>query len=489
MPLSHPDALELKTPLLVIPATTWRDGLQAGCWVAVVVFLAALFGILTRPTDYLASLWPANALLVGVLVRQPRLATPLGWLGAIVGYVVADTLTGGALFKTAMLTGANLMGVTTGYLLYMRVPKEHRRLRVPRSVLYLVLIGVASAAASGVGGAIVDPIFFHEGSFTAWSFWFMAELVSYVIILPVALSAPSWRQWRIFLRHVQGMSSTEQFVQECAPAAAFILCCVAGVLIGGPGAVMFPVAALLWCALTYSLFTTTLMTLIFSSWTLIAISERYLALSRGDLNLQPDMQSMRIGILLLALSPLIVAIISSARNELLRSVQYLASHDQLSGLLNRRAFNELAIKKLQLMTAGQNSFAVLMLDIDHFKKINDTWGHADGDQVLIAFARIASACLRHGDVFGRIGGEEFAMVLPNCSLDEARTIAERIRQTYAAAAIDIGGGRIVSSTVSIGGVVAHPPEDLESLMLVADRSLYKAKHLGRDRVQLDDAMS
>lgn len=474
--------------MFVTPAATWRDDVKAGCWVAVVVFLAALLGIFTRPTDYLASLWPANALLVGLMVRNPRLATPLGWIGAVIGYVAADTITGGALFKTVMLTGANLMGVTTGYLLYMRVPKEHRRLRVPLSVLYLMLVSVASAAASGVGGAVVDLIFFHEGPLPAWTFWFMAELVSYVIILPVALSAPSWRQWRTFVNYLRGMSRPEQFVQQCAPVAAFILCCIAGVLVGGPGAVMFPVAALLWCALSYSLFTTTLMTLIFSSWTLLAISARYLTLSSIDLNLQPDMQSMRIGVLLLALSPLIVAIISSARNELLRSVQYLASHDQLSGLLNRRAFNELAVERLKPLVPGRDSFAVLMLDIDHFKKINDAWGHAGGDQVLVAFAGIANECLRDGDVFGRIGGEEFAMVLPNCSLNEARSIAERIRQTYASTPIDIGEGRIVSSTVSIGGAVALPPEDLESLLLVADRSLYKAKHLGRDRVQLEEAL-
>lgn len=454
---------------------------------AVVVFLAALLGIFTRPTDYLASLWPANALLVGLMVRNPRLATPLGWIGAVIGYVAADTITGGGLFKTVMLTGANLMGVSTGYLLYMRISNEHRRLRVPRSVLYLMLVSVASAAASGVGGAVVDLIFFHEGPFPAWTFWFMAELVSYVIILPVALSAPSWRQWRTLLNYLRGMSRPEQFVQQCAPVAAFILCCIAGVLIGGPGAVMFPVAALLWCALSYSLFTTTLMTLIFSSWTLLAISARYLTLSSIDLNLQPDMQSMRIGVLLLALSPLIVAIISSVRNELLRNVQYLASHDQLSGLLNRRAFNELAVERLKPLLE-KDFFAVLMLDIDHFKKINDAWGHAGGDQVLVAFADIASSCLREGDVFGRIGGEEFAMVLPNCSLEEARGIAERIRQTYAATPIDIGEGRSVSSTVSIGGAVALPPEDLESLLLVADRSLYKAKHLGRDRVQLEEAL-
>jgi diguanylate cyclase (GGDEF)-like protein len=308
-----------------------------------------------------------------------------------------------------------------------------------------------------------------------------------VIIIPVALSAPNWRQWRNYKRYLQRVTRPEQLLQQCAPAAAFILCCAAGVLIGGPGAVMFPVAALLWCALSYSLFTTTLMTLIFSSWTLIAISERYLMLSHGELYLQPDMQSMRIGVLLLALSPLIVAIVSSARNELLRNVQYLASHDQLSGLLNRRAFNELAIEKLKLLTQEQDSFAVLMLDIDHFKKINDAWGHAGGDQVLVAFARIAGECLREGDLFGRIGGEEFAMVLPNCTLSEARVIAEQIRLSYAMSAIDIGSGRSVSSTVSIGGVVAHPPLDLEALLLVADRSLYKAKHLGRDRVQLEEA--
>jgi diguanylate cyclase (GGDEF)-like protein len=129
--------------------------------------------------------------------------------------------------------------------------------------------------------------------------------------------------------------------------------------------------------------------------------------------------------------------------------------------------------------------AVLVFDLDHFKSVNDRHGHPAGDRMLIAFTAIATARLRRDDLFGRMGGEEFAALLPGASPQVALTIAERIRKAFAAAAIAHGEGE-VSTTVSVGiSTVAVAPPDLDRLIASADRALYRAKGAGRDTVEVE----
>ncbi len=484
MPLSMIH-VTLGKEMLGISVASWTRPINTACLIGLVVFFAALFGILTRQVEFLASLWPANAILLGLMVREPLLRKKLNWFAALVGYVAADIATGGALLKILLITACNFAGVITGYQLFLRLAKDHLRLLDPSSIFYLVMISGAAACASGFVGAIVDPILFDGSPLAGWDIWFIAELVSYVIILPVVLTAPTIRKDFIERRLHVGRRTYEARLIHCAPGGAFILSCGLGVLIGGPGAIMFPIPALLWCALSYKLFTTTLVTLCFSAWTLVAISKGFLDLSIGEPTSIHDLQSIRVGVLLLALTPLTLAVINAARNELLRSLQYIASHDQLSGLLNRRAFNELSGDLLRRLEKRQDSVGVLMLDIDHFKKINDTWGHAGGDQVLVTFAKIVKGCLRDGDVLGRIGGEEFALVIAANSLDDVRIIAERIRRRFAEEVIAVGAADSVRATVSIGGVFALKGISLEQLLLQADTALYRAKRLGRDRIEVE----
>jgi len=471
--------------MLGISAASWAKPVNNACLLGVVIFVAALLGILTRQVEFLASLWPANAILLGLMAREPLMRKKLNWLGAFVGYIAADIVTGGTLLKTLMITACNFAGIITGYLLFLRLSNDHSRLLNPSSIFYLVLISGAAACVSGIVGAIVNPILFDGSPLADWNIWFVAELVSYVIILPVVLTAPnickSFTERRLQSRQ---RMSTERLI-HCAPGGTFILSCAAGVLIGGPGAIMFPIPALLWCALSYKLFTTSLVTLCFSAWTLVAVSKGILDLSIGEPTSIHDLQSIRVGVLLLALTPLTLAVINATRNELLRSLQYIASHDQLTGLLNRRAFNELSIGLLKSLEQRQKAIGALMLDIDHFKKINDTWGHAGGDQVLVTFAQIAKDCLRDGDVLGRIGGEEFALVIAANSLEDVRIIAERIRRRFAEVEISVGTADTTRATVSIGGVFALNAMSLDQLLLQADTVLYRAKRLGRDRVEVE----
>lgn len=462
----------------------WKENFKtAGC-VFLFIYLASLAGIFTRPLGNLAAFWPANALLLGLMVRFPRLSTPFGWSAAILGYFAADLMTGGKFFVTAILTAGNIIGVVTGFFLLSRVGEAHRRLRQPLSVLYLTSIVATAAATAGLVGAVADPLLFGGHPMQGWIFWFITEWVNYIAILPVILTMPdlSWpkaERRRSALKRISG--------RQLFPALALILSCTLGVLIGGPGALAFPVPSLLWCALTYSLFSTAVFTLLFSAWTLVAISVGYLSVAIVDMNSHPMLLSIRLGVSLVALAPLTVASIFAARNELLLRLQYAASHDQLSGLLNRRAFHDQSMAALKGLAAEKRPVAVLMLDIDYFKRINDTYGHAAGDQVLVAFASLASQCLRDTDAFGRVGGEEFAALLYDCDRREAEIIAQRVGVSFATTQVALTDGRNVSATVSIGAAFARQAvSDIESLLLVADKALYRAKEAGRNRIEGDE---
>ena len=159
-----------------------------------------------------------------------------------------------------------------------------------------------------------------------------------------------------------------------------------------------------------------------------------------------------------------------------------ARTDELTGIRNRRAFYEQGELAVAQARRYGDSLALISLDIDHFKKVNDTWGHAAGDETLRVVARIIQQTVRTSDIAGRTGGEEFAILLPRASLEQAAGMAERLRSTMEKAAIS-QGGRDFNFTASFG-VAAHGPEadTLERLLAEADKALYEAKAAGRNRV-------
>ncbi|MBV9971107.1 MAG: GGDEF domain-containing protein, partial [Xanthobacteraceae bacterium] len=171
--------------------------------------------------------------------------------------------------------------------------------------------------------------------------------------------------------------------------------------------------------------------------------------------------------------------------ELTRARRELASisqTDQLTGLFNRRGFNEAATDALGVAERDGVAAAVFMCDIDHFKSINDRFGHEIGDHVLAAFADVLRRfAVRHGAVVGRYGGEEFAAVMVGISRVHAARCAEDIRQACREATI-LDGKTPLPVTISIGFTVATGPFDLASMMRIADSALYAAKRGGRDRV-------
>jgi len=158
-----------------------------------------------------------------------------------------------------------------------------------------------------------------------------------------------------------------------------------------------------------------------------------------------------------------------------------ASVDPLTGLLNRRGFGEATARMIEREAKAGRPITVMIFDIDHFKSVNDTHGHATGDDVLKVFADTAVGALRITDLLGRVGGEEFAALLP-CAMDEALLAAERVREAFERSGVAIDGAPL-ATTVSIGVAGGPAYTELDVLMASADTALYRAKRGGRNRVE------
>lgn len=181
-----------------------------------------------------------------------------------------------------------------------------------------------------------------------------------------------------------------------------------------------------------------------------------------------------------------IAKLETAFAEQQEETERLARVDAHTGLWNRRHFFELA--KREIYRAGREGTlpsVILILDIDHFKNINDTFGHACGDELLKHLAHAWTGTLRESDILGRIGGEEFAIMLPATGIREGEQVAERIRQA-AEGEVACFDGFSYSATVSIGGVVIQQAETIDHALSRADRLLYEAKASGRNCVKLQD---
>lgn len=173
---------------------------------------------------------------------------------------------------------------------------------------------------------------------------------------------------------------------------------------------------------------------------------------------------------------------SGARIGMLRSIAKThtqATTDGMTGMLNRRAFET----RLRSIHRGNVPFAVVMADLDHFKQVNDTFGHEAGDRALRVFAEVLKHAARTDDLVARFGGEEFVLALPNTTPDQARDIADRLRVVLAGR---LATGDCPVFTASFGIADSHAADELSDILKAADRALYRAKSEGRDRATIDD---
>jgi diguanylate cyclase (GGDEF)-like protein len=441
--------------------------------IAALIFLAALAGSLSRPTGFLAAFWPANAVLAGLLLRNAMLGRVTVLLAAAAGYMAAAALVGDGLRAAALMTLANIVSAATVAALLATNNDGGCALSRPQDVLSLLIVGaVGSAIGAILGGAALMQML-PSNYFDGWSAWFAAELVNYLALMPVVLSWPTGR--------IQFEVARSQF----APAAALAAAMVLSLVVPHPIAIAFPVPALIWCALSLPMVATAIMVMIYSGLAMLGIKLGLFGFGFDSGLSGSSIMAIHLGIALIALGPVVVASANVERRRQMEQLTRLARYDALTGALTRRAFEEEGQALLQAVAAEHATVAVLLVDVDHFKQVNDSHGHMAGDRVLIAIAAAIRASIRQGDIFGRIGGEEFALVLPRITRHEAAGVADRMRQAVDNLVIVLDSNQIQHVTLSVGVAFAPSgaPEIFETVSL-ADRAMYDAKRAGRNRIEI-----
>jgi len=468
--------MHLPSPLFPRPDA---GRLQATCLLSLgcLIFGASLLGIATRPTGFFAVFWPANALLAGLMVRRPELARASGWGAAALGYIAADLVTGNSLFATLWLTVSNLASAAVAAALLLRVDETTRQMRRQLSALRLLIACCAASAMAMAIGSGAGPMVFNASLHASAMLWFSTELMNYVLVLPVVLTMPvTWQE----MRASAGQSASHWL--RWGPLASVVLSEMGAYFVGGPGAIAFVVPALLWCALTYKVFLVAFLSMVVCFWKTLDVASHAFVFTPDHL---PSVFSFRMGITLLSLGPLAAACASAARNDALQKLDKAVNVDFLTGAMARRAFMADGERLLGRLAHEAQSAAVLMIDIDHFKKINDAHGHAAGDAVLAGFAAAIAGSLRPGDLFGRLGGEEFAVMLPQAGPEDAHAIVTRLADAVRSMACALPGSPALHVTASIGLAHASPVCagcTLDAMLKAADTLLYQAKREGRDRI-------
>lgn len=456
--------------------------LRAFLLVCLLIGGGAALGLVTRHA-FSVAFWPANAMLVGIMLRAPYLHCSAGWLGAAAGFMLADLIFGQSPELTGWFAAANVSGTLVAVLVLRRLTARDLELRRVHSVLRISVGLLPGSLAAAVVGAVMVVVEFHGSATQTLMTWTASEIANYLIFLPAMLTCqPPWR-------HERRATTSSSGAKPIWPLLVLALSCAIAVYFDGPGSIMFPMPALLLCAMTYSVSTAALITMAVGSGYMITIGLGIVDIGQ-DLSIPRMVVSLRIAVAFLALVPLTISSAMAVRDDLMARLQQAADHDGLTGLLNRRAFEHRLHQRLaEPSRSADGGLALLWLDLDHFKAINDRYGHPAGDAVLRAVAATIARCCRIDDLSARLGGEEFAMAIASPDAAVTATVAERLRTAIAAIAVDWQGSEI-HATASIGAYhLDHWPVDAPALLHGLDEAMYRAKHAGRNRIEWVDPAS
>lgn len=171
------------------------------------------------------------------------------------------------------------------------------------------------------------------------------------------------------------------------------------------------------------------------------------------------------------------------KKRLIDRLNYLSATDGLTGLFNRRALTDMLRHEIDRAQRYESDLSLILCDVDKFKSINDTYGHVAGDGVLRTVAESIKKCLRKADIIGRYGGDEFMVILPETSIEGAKSLAEKVRIAISEVEIETSGKKRMALSLSIGVAgCCTPVDDIDTLIKAADKGLYTSKHRGRNRV-------
>ena len=441
---------------------------------AFVIFaLTTLFyfiGAKLRLVHELSLFWPLNGVMAGVFARYVWLNRLHYYAVSYVAMLVYDAMTTQWGWVSIVINLSNMVFIITVARLVARDKQLGKNKYEPVSALrlfnYCLIAALLCALVGAIGYDSIDSLSFGP----LLADWFSEQFSTGVLIVPCMLT--------LALPRVVPRFKAEQLM----PIVALIISVIASVVIGGAGSLAFPLPALIWCAVRYTPQVTCLLTFVTGAVEIVLVANSVINIAVASPFSIPQMFSARLGIATMAICPIMVSFSVAAINSLMKQVAQRADFDFLTQVYSRSGLYE-ALKKTELR--GTQHITVMLLDIDYFKSINDSFGHECGDKVLSVFAKHVQKIVGNQGLVARMGGEEFAVVVPSLNAQEGLLLAEKIRKAVALHPFD-WQQKTLYLTVSIGiGSGATRFETLtevfDKLMVEADECLYRSKKEGRNR--------
>ncbi len=441
-------------------------GLYLAAAVSVALYFEA-FGLFPAPV------WPAAGVALAACVVRGRYV----WPGIFLGSFVANAMLFDSPYSVAAaISLGNTLGPGLGAELMRRAYRPTSHEMYMRETMAFLLLGVAlHATITGINGAVtsalagINP---EKSPVSTAVSWFLSDASGALLVAPVALLWPrarrEHRNW-IELSLLAGL--------VFALAGARFLSDDPEIATGLPFLVLLPCT---WLAMR------------FSSRDAAAVFAGAIGLAVVAFAAAPGASAMRqafvgtpvpsLAILGGMLNVLLVSALKAERDEAIR----LSTTDGLTGLINRRSFLERAQQEIGRAKRYRRPLVLVGVDLDFFKRVNDRFGHLGGDKALEAIGKLLTVQLRTQDLVARLGGEEFALLLPETDLPTANAVCERLRWAIESTPIEYDGQRI-PLTASFGITECRPDDTVTGALVRADAALYEAKGKGRNRVEVGAA--
>ena len=471
-----------------------RDEHRAQLWLpvgaGVAFFVATLLGIhLARLTGNVAALWIPNGILLAALLLRPDRAGALFAAGTLAS-IAANLATDHDVISTLIISGSNMAEVGVAAWTLRRWAGPVPLFTQVASVVRFTL--VAGIAAPAVGATIAAAGLSQFGSTFpgVWGRWFVGDALGLLIITPVLVILD--QRWRRGPDAILAARSSGEVAGLLAVTAALAFVVFS---ISAEAALFVLPPVVLVATFRMGPFGATA-----SCVAIATIGVWQTAHGLGPVAQFDGPEPVRIlyfqlflAMLFLSALPVAAALFErqvlatelaaacDAARSAAESFYDQASTDELTGVATRRRFLERLREEVAAARVRGADLALVVLDVDHFKAINDTHGHPAGDQVLRTIADTCRAATRSRDLVGRLGGEEFALLMPGATAAGAAAVCERLRREVAASRIKAGPVANLRATVSLG-LASLRGQDDDRLLADADRALYEAKRSGRNRL-------
>ncbi len=457
-------------------------------------YLATALGglAISRQAGNIATLWPPNGMLVAALLLSPRQRWMDILVAGAIGSVSANLFNGSSAIAASSITLANLVEAMIAATIIRRETGRRVLFQHSSDVMVLILASVTAALIAGALSATSAALLAGAPFVTIFIKWVAGDVLGLLVVMPIAVIAHD-----LLTRGPDLMMARSSRLE-----AALILTGVLVVSVAVFSPDVPPVQFLVMPTVLLASFrlgplgaalSTVIVAVVGSIGTVLAASAG--ASTPDEVTLRVFNFQLNLAVLFLTALPIGSAMAQRAQLERdLTDAKERADHyatemaslvnvDDLTGLATRRCFLEQLDQMAATARRVGHPLTLAMIDIDHFKPINDQYGHAVGDAVLMAIGAACRSAVRSADVIGRLGGEEFAMLMPLTDQETAFRIVDRLREAVAAIAIPTSDGRTVSVTISVG-MAMFVDQQIDRLLLDADRALYSAKETGRNRVVL-----